>query len=75
MNDLVSIIRPFNLEVLVCIVMLLSMAVGILCIAGYRLVAAMLSRMRLLTAWSKTSGPAREHSALTPDVPSHGNYM
>jgi hypothetical protein len=74
MNDLLSVIRPFNLEVLVCIVMLLSMALGIVCIGGYHLVRATLSDMTL-TAWSKTTGPAPHPSASTTDGPSHGECL
>jgi hypothetical protein len=73
MKDLLSVIRPFNLEVLICLVMLVSMAVGTVCIGGYRLVVATLSRIRLLTAWSRTSEPAPHQLATTTDVPRHGS--
>jgi hypothetical protein len=60
MNDLLAITRPFSLEVLVCLVMVLSMAVGVVCIGGYCLLTA-LSRLSLLAAESKTSGAASNH--------------
>lgn len=74
MKDLLALTRPFTLEVLVCLVMLLSMAVGVVCIGGYRLVVA-LSRMSLLAAWSKTSGPSSHHTDPTTDGPTHGDYV
>jgi hypothetical protein len=75
MNDVLSVTRPFSLEVLVCLVMLLSMAVGVICIGGYHLVVAALSRMSFLRGMGKTSGPALDHSASTPDIPSHGDCV
>jgi hypothetical protein len=50
MNDLLAVLQPFNLEVLVCIVMLLSLAAGVVCIGAYRLVIATLVRMSVLAA-------------------------
>ncbi|MBA2251545.1 MAG: hypothetical protein H0W13_02390 [Nitrospirales bacterium] len=38
MKDLLSITRQFNLEVLVCLIMLVSMAVGTVLIGVYRLI-------------------------------------
>ena len=46
MKDLLSVTRHFNLEVLVCLVVLLSMAVGIICIGTHRLAVAMLSSIK-----------------------------
>lgn len=66
MNDMLSVTRSFSLEVLVCLVMLLSMAVGVVCIGGYHLVVTTLSRMSFVRVWAKTSGPALDHSASTP---------
>jgi hypothetical protein len=74
MNDLLAVTRHFTLEVLVCLVMVLSMAVGVVCIGGYRLVAA-LSRLSLLAAGSKISGAASNHTASTTDGPTHGHYL
>jgi hypothetical protein len=74
MNDLLAVTRPFTLEVLVCLVMVLSMAVGVVCIGGYRLVAA-LSRLSLLAAGWNTSGAASNHTASTTDGPTHGQYL
>jgi hypothetical protein len=72
MKDLLSVIRSFTLELLVCLVMLGSMTVGTVCVGGYRLVVATLSRIRLVTAWSMTSGPA-PHQPATSDVPNDGH--
>ena len=66
--------RPFTLEVLVCLVMVLSMAVGVVCIGGYRLVVA-LSRLSLLAAWSKTSGASSHHPASPTDGLSRKDYV
>ncbi len=74
MKDLLAVTRPFTLEVLVCLVMVLSMAVGVVCLGGYRLIVA-LSRMSLLAAWLKTSGAASPHTASTADGPTHGDYV
>lgn len=75
MKDLLSVTRPFNLEVLVCLAMLVAMAVGTVCIGAYRLIVAMLSRLRLLTAWSMTSLSAPHQSATTTDVPRQGHSV
>jgi hypothetical protein len=74
MNDLLAVTRPFTLEVLVCLVMVLSMAVGVMCIGGYRLIAA-LSRLSLLAAGLKTNGAASNHTASSTDGPTHGYYL
>jgi hypothetical protein len=47
MKAFLALTRPFTLEVLVCLIMVLSMAVGVVCIGGYRLIIA-LSRMSVL---------------------------
>jgi hypothetical protein len=54
MKDFLAVTQSLRLEVLVCLVMVLSMAVGVVCIGGCRLIVA-LSRMSLLAAWSKTN--------------------
>jgi hypothetical protein len=74
MKDFLAVTQSLRLEVMVCLVMVLSMAVGVVCIGGYRLVVA-LSRMSLLAAWSKTSGPASHQTTSTADRRSHGRYV
>ena len=74
MNDLLAVTRPFNLEGLVCLVMVRSMAVGVVCIGNYRLVAA-LSRLSLLAAGGNTSEAASNHTASTTDGPTPGHYF
>ena len=74
MNNWVAVTRPFTLEVLVCLVMLLSMAVGVVCIGGYRLVAA-LSRLSLPMAGWNTRGAASNPTASTTEGPTHGHYV
>lgn len=63
MKDFLALTRPFTLEVLVCLIMVLSMAVGVVCVGGYRLVVALSG---LLATWSKTSWPSSHRTASTP---------
>ena len=72
MTDLLALTRPCPLEVVVCLIMVLSMAAGVVCVAGYRLVVA-LSRLSILAAGSKASGAASNHSASTTNGPTHGH--
>jgi hypothetical protein len=70
MKDFLAVTQPFTLEVLFCLVMVLSIADGVVCIGGYRLVVA-LSGMSLRAARSKTSLPSSHHIASTADGLSH----
>jgi hypothetical protein len=45
MNDVLSVTRPFTFEVLVCLVMLMSMAVGTVFIGVCRLIKRLMPKL------------------------------
>ena len=67
MMNMLAVARLFTLEVLCCLVILLSMAVSVLCIGGYRLIVGMY--LGFVRAQSNTRGlpPYQSASALDLD--------